>query len=55
MESHISSFILFRAVHVLLAKGEVQVRGITLPEQGVMVLIIPNMVQIKASFLDGWH
>lgn len=34
-----------------LPKERVQIRGISIPEERVMVLIIPNM----ASFLDGWH
>lgn len=39
----------------LLAEGEVQGRGTSIPEEGDVVLTIQNMAQIKISFLDGWH
>lgn len=38
---------------MLLAEGEVQVRGINVQRRGGMVLTISSMVHIKASFLDG--
>lgn len=40
---------------MLLAEGEFQVRGISILEEGGMVLAILSMVQLEESFLDGWH
>lgn len=39
---------------MLLAEGWVQISGISIPEEGDVVLTIPNMVQMKQSKLLRW-
>lgn len=34
---------------------EFQVRGMSILEEGGMVLGIPSTVQLEESFLEGWH